>query len=273
MTYLTLINKYWLYTLALLLLTSCNTRGSTMNASDFFDKDTQALMTAVQKGRREQAEALLAQGVSFNRHGNEGITPLFYLIMKQDKDAMRLALELGADPNLAEPEGNTPVAIIAGGKDDELLQILLEGGGNPNSLDHNGYPAIFGAIGEERLEQIKLLIRHGADLNLTNKTKANPANYASNLNKYEIVYFLIEKGIDYSNRNSTDGTIAWNIHEGLTEGLLNPEYPAYKWALKVKQQLIDRGVAFPPPSPSEIRFAEGRPNKYDLEAQAEQQSQ
>ena len=35
--------------------------------------------------------------------------------------------------------------------------------------------------------------------------------------------------------------------------------------------LIDRGVEFPPPSPSEVRWAEGRPNQYDIEAREQEQ--
>jgi len=42
-------------------------------------------------------------------------------------------------------------------------------------------------------------------------------------------------------------------HEGLSENLLSPEFSAYGWTLKIKQQLTDRGVKFPPLSPSSVR--------------------
>jgi len=72
--------------------------------------------------------------------------------------------------------------------------------------------------------------------------------------------------VDYTARDEAGADIAWNVHHGLSKNLLSPEFPAYGWALKVKQQLLDRGVKFPPPSPREIRFREGRPNAWDIEA-------
>jgi len=81
-----------------------------------------------------------------------------------------------------------------------------------------------------------------------------------------MVHYLIEQGVDYTVRDASHGDIAWNIHESLSENLLNPESPACDWALKVKQQLIDRGVRFPPLSPREVRWKEGKPNRYDIKA-------
>ena len=177
---------------------------------------------------------------------------------------MRLAIKLGADPDFARPNGDTPITMVAGGNDDELLLILLEGGGDPNAVDRNGDPAIFAAVAYERKGQIDMLIRFGADINLTDRSGANSALHGADLNRYEMVHYLIEKGADYAARDSLRGDIAWSVHEGLSENLLSPEYPAYGWALKVKQQLIDRGVKFPPPSPLDVRWSEGNPDKYDI---------
>jgi len=38
-------------------------------------------------------------------HGEEGITPLLWLIMQKDKPAMRLVIKLGADPDFADSNG------------------------------------------------------------------------------------------------------------------------------------------------------------------------
>ncbi len=123
---------------------------------------------------------------------------------------------------------------------------------------------MFAAVAGERIEQIDLLMRFGADINLTDRLGANSAMYAADLNRYEMVHYLIELGSDYDLRDALQGDIAWSVHEGLSENLFSPEYPAYGWALKVKQQLIDRGVKFPPPSPFDVRWSEGNPNKYDI---------
>jgi len=247
------------------LLASCGLTGKTMKLTDFFKPDMVELIRAIEKGDESQAHALIKKGLSLNRHGDEGITPLLWLTMQKDKAAMRLAIKLGASPDFARPNGDTPMTMVTGGNDDELLLILLEGGGNANAVDRNGHPAMFAAVANERKTQIDMLIRFGADINLTDRSGRNPAMYGADLNRFEIVHYLIEQGVNYAARDSLRGDIAWNVHEGLSENLLSPEYPAYGWALKVKQQLIDRGVKFPPPSPLDVRWSEGNPDKYDIE--------
>ena len=144
--------------------------------------------------------------------------------------------------------------------------FCLRGGANPNAVDRNGHPAIFAAVAEEQIEQIKMLMQFGADINLTSLSGKNSAMYAANINRYEMVHYLIEQGVDYAARNKARGDIAWDVHDKLSNNLLSPEYSAYGWALKVKQQLIDRGIKFLPLSPREVRWKEGKPNKYDIKA-------
>ncbi|HEB94516.1 MAG TPA: ankyrin repeat domain-containing protein [Gammaproteobacteria bacterium] len=234
-----------------------------MKLTDFFRPGMVELIRAIEKGDEARARKYL-KGVSLNMHGDEGITPLFWLMTHKDKAGMRLAIELGADPNFADPNGDSPVIFAAGANDDELLLILLEGGGDANAVDSDGHPTIFAAVAEERKGQIDMLIRFGADINLTDRSGRNSALYGSYINRYEMVHYLIEKGADHAVRSATRADIAWQIHDGLSKNLLSPEYPAYDWALKVKQQLIDRGVKFPPPSPLDVRWSEGNPDKYDI---------
>jgi len=98
-----------------------------MKLTDFFKPDMVELIRTIEKGDETKARALIEQGLSLNVHGDEGITPLFWLTMKKNKTGMRLALKLGADPNFSSPKGDTPLTMIAGGNDDELLR----GGGKP----------------------------------------------------------------------------------------------------------------------------------------------
>ncbi len=237
-----------------------------MKLTDFFKPEMVELIRAIEKSDENKARALIEQGLSLNVHGEEGITPLFWLMTQKNKAAMRLAIKLGADPDFADPNGDSPVVFATGANDDELLLILLEGGGNANAVDSDGLPAIFAAVAEERIEQIKMLMRFGADINLTDRSNRNSAVYGADLNRYEMVHYLIEQGADHDLRDSGESSIAWQIHNGLSKKLLSPEYPAYGWALKVKQQLIDRGVKFPPLSPREVRWKEGKPNRFDIKA-------
>lgn len=224
-----------------------------MNLNDFFDKNTTLLINAIYKLDRNQANDFIKNGIDLNVHGHEGITPLFWLLINGNYNSIKLALELGADPNYKAIDGRHTVPSIAGSKNDDILSLLLEFGGNPDALDLDGYPAIFSSISIENWEQINILIKAGADLNNTNKSNENTPLYAALLNKFEISYKLIEIGASYRSASTSGGTIANRIDQKLSKNLLSPKFKAYGWAIKTKELLISKGVRFPPYSPKEVR--------------------
>ena len=248
-------------------------KGDSMNIDDFFTGEVKQLIQVTERHDQEAIKNLLNDGVSYNVYGNDGITPLFYFMTKKDKPAFKLALKSGADPDFPTPEGDSPLSMITGGNDPEWIRILLEAGANPNMADHAGNPPLFNAVTADNWrEQVDLLLAYGADINMTDTAGSNAAHHASDLRIYDAVFYLIEKGADYNMRDKTAGNIAWNVQEALSSDLINPESEAYENILKVKQQLIDRGVEFPVKSPREYRIFHGIPNRYDLEAMEREKS-
>ncbi|AOR61178.1 hypothetical protein F6Q07_21305 [Pectobacterium parmentieri] len=223
-----------------------------MRASELFEPSVVAVLQSIQQGDETAARYQLSQGVNLNIQGKEGVTPLLWLIYEtQDKKAVTLALKLGVDPNYKDGFGDSAVNSVAGAKDPDWLRIILDAGGDPNAIGRRGQPAIFSAIGEERWADIKLLVERGADLNLVDGSKVNSAHYAAYLNKYEITYWLIEQGADIHIYDETGSNLAFTVEDSLS--LMSPKSPHHPWALKVKQQLLDRGVKFPPLQPAEVR--------------------
>ncbi|QYM98474.1 ankyrin repeat domain-containing protein [Dickeya ananatis] len=244
--------RWWHWLLACLpLLTACQAGGRSMQASEFFKPPMVNVLSSIQKGDEAAARQQLAQGVNLDVLGAEGITPLLWLMMQQDKDGARLALKLGADPNFRTGTGTTAVNMAAGAKSPEWLKMMLDAGGDPNSLDHNKVPALFSAINEERWADIKLLVERGADVNLTDGQKTTSAHYAAYINQYEIAYWLIEHGANINTYSATGASLAWTVEDSLS--LMDHRSPHYPWALKVKQLLQQRGIKFPPLSPAEVR--------------------
>ncbi|WP_425544919.1 ankyrin repeat domain-containing protein, partial [Colwellia asteriadis] len=157
-----------LSTFTLGLLSACNA-GNNMKAELFFQPDMVTLLHTIQQGNTLSAKQQLSNGLNLNVHGNEGITPLFWLLLEKDADAVALALDLGANPNFTATDGAHPVPMMTGNDTIELLTLLLEHGGDANAVDRDGQPAIFGAIGMGDWDEIELLIKHGVDLNKTNR--------------------------------------------------------------------------------------------------------
>ncbi|KHS69272.1 ankyrin [Pectobacterium brasiliense] len=226
----------WVGVVILGLLTACQAGGHSMRASELFEPPVVAVLESIQKGDESAARHQLSQGVNLNI---------------QDKKAVTLALKLGVDPNYKDGFGDSAVNSVAGAKDPDWLRIILDAGGDPNAIGRRGQPAIFSAINEQRWADIKLLVEKGADLNLEDQNKRNSALYAAYVNEYEIVYWLIEQGASFDTYSSTGSSLAWRVHDSLS--IMSPKSPHYPWALKVKQLLLERGVKFPPLSPTEVR--------------------
>ncbi|ACT07644.1 Ankyrin [Dickeya chrysanthemi Ech1591] len=244
--------KWWHWLLACLpLLTACQAGGRSMQASEFFKPPMVNVLSSIQKGDEAAARQQLAQGVNLNVVGAEGITPLLWLMMQQDQAGARLALKLGADANFRTGTGTTAVNMAAGAKSPEWLKMMLDAGGDPNSMDANKSPVLFSAINESRWENINLLVERGADLNLEDAQKRNSALYAAYINEYETVCWLIEHGAKVDTYSATGGSLAWRVHDSLS--IVANNSPNYSWLLKVKQQLQQRGIQFPPLSPAEVR--------------------
>ncbi|MEI7255281.1 ankyrin repeat domain-containing protein [Dickeya dadantii] len=244
--------RWWHCLLACLpLLSACQVGGSSMQASEFFKPPMVKVLSSIQKGDEAAARQQLAQGLNLNVLGEEGITPLLWLVMQQDQAGARLALKLGADPNFRTGTGSSAVNMVAGAKSPEWLRMMLDAGGDPNSMDANKSPVLFSAINESRWDDINLLVDRGADLNLEDAQKRNSALYAAYINEYETVYWLIEHGAKVDTYSATGGSLAWRVHDSLS--IVANNSPNYSWLLKVKQQLQQRGIKFPPLSPTEVR--------------------
>ncbi|WDE09740.1 ankyrin repeat domain-containing protein [Thalassomonas haliotis] len=224
-----------------------------MKAEEFFTPQMVLLLKTIKQGNEDKARSMIAQGLKLNSHGDEGITPLFWLMLDKDLDAIELALKLGADPNFTAPDGQHTVATIVGEGDDDILALLLEYGGDANAVDLDGFPAIFKSIGHDNWQQIHMLLNAGADLNKTDPGQRNAPLYASFINKYEIAYKLIGLGANFHQPSTGGGTLAWRTHSDLSKNLLNPEFDAYGWAIKIKELLIEEGIKFPPLSPEQVR--------------------
>ncbi len=244
------------------LLSSCKSEGKNMKAELFFDTEMVKLLRVIQRQDATNAKLLLAQGVDLNIVGDEGITPLLWLIMQKNVSAVELALQLGADANFPAmvtinregPKPAQPLAIIAGDGDNQLFSLLLKYGASPDSRDEStGQPAIFGTIGHDNWQQFNLLLEYGVDINATDNSKRNAALYAASLMKYDFVIKMLALGIEYDIPNKGGVTLAHAIETDFNNHRRNPNFKLSDEVRLAKKMLEDKGISFPPPTPKEIR--------------------
>ncbi|SNR93254.1 Ankyrin repeat [Methylobacillus rhizosphaerae] len=132
------------------------------------DEGVVKLLKAVDRHDTKEAKRLVDSGVNVNTLGKDGATPLIWMLVRKNLPAMKLLLELGADPNQYEPNGvGTPVWLSAAGGRKEALQLLLDHGGDPNLAYGTNSPLMM-AINNLHMDCAELLLQRGADINYSN---------------------------------------------------------------------------------------------------------
>lgn len=222
--------------------------GISMQVEDFFrDPNILALIKAAERGDTAGVHKLVKAGVDVNASGNEGMTPLMWMLVQKNKPAIRTLLSAGANPDLKDKDGDSPVSMAAGAKDSDFLKMFLNSDANPNSTNRNGEPLLIVAIGEMRPDNVELLLNSGANVNLRDRTGATPLLAAATLNQYDLVWQLMERGADVHLAKPTGATLAWRVQQSR----INPHSPQYQWRERVKRALEERGIRFPVPHPAQ----------------------
>lgn len=126
---------------------------------------------------------------------------LLYWAVYNEKDlSAKVLLELGADPNAQTFDGETPMMRAAARETSEMLQLMLAHGGwaNDTRPNCNGrYDTPLKAAAQHSLENTKILVEAGADVNYTKKGFVTPVGDAANLDKIEIVDYLLQHGATF----------------------------------------------------------------------------
>jgi uncharacterized protein len=131
------------------------------------------IVHAAQMGNGDEIGSLLAEGADPNsRQELTGQTPLALVVSNSHKDAARVLLEYGADPNATGPDDWTPLIWATGHVDREIMMMLVEFGADVNlpaaGRGASDTPLIKAAVVND-IEAAKYLLGHGAKINLRNR--------------------------------------------------------------------------------------------------------
>ncbi|WP_420933669.1 ankyrin repeat domain-containing protein [Alteromonas sp. A081] len=183
--------------------------------SMFVDTKIRELAKYAGKGNISGIQSLIDQGVDVNSRGNQGVTPLFWALRRENLAGFKKLLESGADPNITFASSSI-IHWASRLKDTRFLEVALANNGDPNL--YAGHPQktpIFNTISVdngENLAALKLLLDAGADIDAKTGNEMvfgmsmggiTPVLAAADIVRYDIVLILLEAGAQYETTDDT----------------------------------------------------------------------
>ncbi|WP_207263252.1 ankyrin repeat domain-containing protein [Desulfovibrio sp. Huiquan2017] len=216
------------------------------------DMKAQALALAAADGDVERMDRLVARGADVNARGTYGVTLPTWVIQHPNKEGFRRLMELGSDPNIHWNDGDTLLHWICRVTDDvgvQYLQMALEiGRGDPNvERPSNGNRPIEYAVAylkKYRHEAFALLYNAGAEIDYKNKYDVPLVDRAVTAGAFEIAFFLLTQGVDYSSTNKM-GDVFYSIKSSyIKDADGTKQYPSSLWFWRCVDFLEKKGMSF-----------------------------
>lgn len=218
---------------ALMLAASGCTQGHDSMTTDArtFDNPAQAqFVAAVRDGNAALARELLASGANANATDADGTPALNWLIRQGDHDAVRLLLDLGADPTRGDAKGRTALHEAALAKNPAWIDLLLAHGvavDVPNT--RSGQTPLFDALRAREPDNIDRLLAAGASLDARDRAGTTPLHQAALVNDIPSVKRFMEAGADPRATDETGATVASYLYDGDPSVLAAPVRRDYEW--------------------------------------------
>ena len=187
----------------------------------------------------QDLRAILERKPDLEARGSQNSTPLHLACVDRNRNAVRILLEAGANPNArfgsssfdVKPqsgagqrvkthlglEGKTPLHWAVAKWDRGMTQLLTEHGADPNATDNGGITPLLGAamqgIGGGTVSfdstLIDLILNAGADPNVRDRSGMTLLQHALRVGSIELVEALLRNGAD---PNTTDGAGTTPVH-------------------------------------------------------------
>lgn len=149
---------------------------------------------------------------------------LLKAVKKREIEAVKAALDAGADANATKNDDGIPVLHLAMGHSG-IVKMLLDHGADPDIRDNDGNCALHTACGEIchqdcDIADARLLLERGVNVDTRNKFEATPLidNCWCCDNSLGFIKFLIENGADVNAQDDRNNTALLNaVNDGQTE--------------------------------------------------------
>ena len=148
-------------------------------------------------GQSEVVKAMLAEKtVDINVCNDEGITPLYFAVMRNNLFITELLLEAGADADKKDNHGNTPLHLAARNENEHIVKRLLENGADANARTERGETALIAAAKTGNNYVAAALLSALADVSCKDTSGHTALYYAAEGGYNDIVEKLLAAGAE-----------------------------------------------------------------------------
>lgn len=150
----------------------------------------------------------IANGANVNAKGRGDISILLSSVHRGHKNATKMLLEAGADPNVEDGFRTTPLMSAAHRGDAETIKMLVDAGADVNAIGSADRSALFFAVFGGHIDATRALVDAGADVNAKGaEYELTPLILARRWNHTEIEKILIDAGADQNATLSTSKSV------------------------------------------------------------------
>ena len=136
---------------------------------------------------------------------DEGVTALYLAVSRENKEAVKQLLSLGADPNQPS-DGSLCLQCAINNGDLKMASMLIEAGAEVNGYIRHQPSALMGACASGNWEFIDFLLKHGAEVNLWVPEEGDALQAAAREGYEEVVKRLLELGANPRAREGRGGS-------------------------------------------------------------------
>jgi ankyrin repeat protein len=105
---------------------------------------------------------LVEKGADVNAQASSGATPLFWAVMREQRDELQYLIDHGANVNAADAYGDTILGMVLHMQYTSMIQILLDHGADVNAVDQSGHRPLSFALSMDDHRWADVLKKHGA---------------------------------------------------------------------------------------------------------------
>jgi uncharacterized protein len=221
-----------------------------------------ALLDAAMAGKLATAKDLVAKGADPNAEGPlhnryNRLRLLHYAIAANNGQAVRVLVDVGADPELDTIGGGGPAFLFAVTLDKvDMLSLLLDlrplNALSNETLRH----LLFESVIRSRPRCLDLLLKKGAPIDFRDKSGYTILMRALDAQEYDLAERLIAQGASVDIEAKGGMTPAYSIQYDLQK--FKPGSAIYNKVLHIKKMMEERGAVFPALTPAAVRAKRGK---------------